>query len=709
MIMKSIKERLAYPIPYKYIWVCFSRKDYDSLPDWLKNNNNVSIILPPDATNRCNESENDIESVFGKNNGTSNLQIPATLFLSKLIAQLKIAPPKIFVNPYEYFSSMVESTLPGNEDVLHLRHWAQRMKYYAKNETAVELKIKDLEIALIGKDFEKICEIFSEFSSMNLEKQDIQFLSKCISSELLNDKHLIKAVPAKIKLLFSILSFIEANAAFLDEVKEMRQLLSNVVFVSFKKSERKDYRLVLDKVIQLTQNRNAVSLLNTQLAAIGMQSSISDNDDEKLALLDLLLSKIPEDTQNTSLRHKQLVALLFKCELLPEQDAIELLEKAEKIYSEYSLEDSELLLLKIKAELAKKLQDSDMSILWVKECLNALPKYYSKECKFNVLKIVFSISRIKPEQLLKVPDIENKLVEILKIIKECKCKIENCECTIMVAQTYQRLENITLNPKTKLSYCCEILALNDKLPHDCKKYHFTSFLTLSHICRLPAIIVPDEIKVSHLKTMKDMIGEEKDFRTIYFATLNTAITLGNEELYISNFEDDIEILKLNDALSDAVEKYEGKDFSEAERTFRKLIKSNCIDVKNSALTNLAFMVRRGEVTDDTLHFEDLIKDISDEHIFKHMNLLLYYLQKEHFNLSECQKAYNVIKNANTEDVNALLKCWGSENLVGSEERAVGLALINGSYSEDVQVVISSTPDSKYDLDAIKTIIQSPIT
>lgn len=706
VIMKSIKERLAYPIPYKYIWVCFSRKDYDSLPDWLKNNNNVSIILPPDGTNQCDESEKDIESIFGQNNSTNNLQIPATLFLSKLIGQLKIAPPQIFVNPYEYFSSMVESTLPGNEDVLHLRHWAQRMKYYAKNETAVEIKIKDLEIALIGKDFEKICEIFSEFSLMNLEKQDVQFLSKCISSELLEDKYLIKVVPAKIELLFSILSFIEANAAFLNEVKEMRQLLSNIVFVSFKKSERKDYRSVLDKVIKLTQDCDTASLLNTHLAAIGMESSISDNDDEKLALLDLLLSKIPEDTTDINLRHKQLVALLFKCELIPEQDAKILLGQAEKIYNEYSLEDSELLLLKIKAELASKSKDPDMSISWAKECINALPKYYSEECKFDVLKIAFSISQIKTEQLLKIPEIENRLVEVLNIIKECECKIENCECTIMVAQTYQRLEKITSNPKTKLNYCCEVLALSNRFPHDCQKYYFTSFLTLSHICRLPTIIVPDQIKVSHLKTMKDMIGQKKDFRTVYFATLDVAVALGNEELYVSNFKDDLEILKSNNALSDAVEKYASKNFSDAEQAFRKLIESDCIEVKDSALTNLAFMVRRGEVADNTLHFEDLIKDISDEYVFKHMNLLLYYLEKEHFNLKACQKAYDVIKNANTEDVESLLKCWSSENLVGIEESTIGLALINGSYSENVQAAISSIPDSKYNLDAIKIIIQS---
>lgn len=58
---------------------------------------------------------------------------------------------------------------------------------------------------------------------------------------------------------------------------------------------------------------------------------------------------------------------------------------------------------------------------------------------------------------------------------------------------------------------------------------------------------------------------------------------------------------------------------------------------------------------------------------------------------------------------SLLSCWESEKLVGTEESVIGLALIHGIYSEDIQAAISSIPESKYNLDAIKTIIQSSTT
>lgn len=709
VIMKSIKERLAYPIPYKYIWVCYSRKDYESLPDWLKNNNNVSIIIPPDNTDPCNESEKDIESVFRQDSDKGGFQIPATLFLGRLIAQLKIAPPKIFVNPYEYFSSMVENTLPGNEDVLHLKHWAQRMKYHAKSETEVEVKIKDLEIALIEKNFEKICDIFSDFSLMKLEPQDVQFLSKCITNELLEDKYLIKSVPLKAKLLLAILSFVESNLKLLPDLEEMRRLLSSIVFVRFKKSERDDYISILDKVICLTQDCHNIALLNTRLAAIGMKSSIVENKAEQLALLNTLLDEIPEATESKRLRDKQLVALLFKCELVPVNEAMPILETAEKIYKQYSLEVDELLLLKVKAQIAEKTEDSNTGIRFAKECLAALPKYSSKKCKFDILKIVLSISKLSKEQLQEISDVDEKISTVLQSIMKCDCEIENCECTIMVAETYHALAEITSSYTSKLSYYKIILSLSDKFPHECPKYKYLSFITYSDICSLPITIVPDEIKISYLITMKSILEQHRDFYSVYLTTIKLAAVLGDAKLYSTKFETEIRTIEQMNALTNATEMYRNKKFAEAEEAFLKLTHSDDIEVKNTALINLAFMARRNEVTDNTLTFENLINETSDNHIFKHMNLLLYHLQKEHFDLEACQKAYNFVKVAGTNDVESLLRCWGSEKLVGTEESVIGLALINGIYSEDIQSVISSIPNSKYNLDAIKTIIQSSAT
>lgn len=703
VIMKSIKERLSYPVPYKYIWICFSRSDYESLPSWLKDNKNVCFVLPPDGTNQCDESEKDIESIFDQNKCPNDSEIPATLFLGKLIGQLKIAPPQIFLNPYAYFSSMVESTLPGNEDVLHLRHWAQRMKYHAQNETQFEAKFNEIEIALVAKNFEQICEILTDFSNMELQTQDLRFLSKCISTELLEDKYLIKIASSKVELLLSILSFIESNARLLPKIEELGRLLYSIVFVRFKHSERSDYINVLDKVIDLTKECQTSALLDTHLSAIGMKSTISDNNDEKLELLDELLDKIPAEASNRMLRHYELVALLFKCELVNEDEASDLLAKAEKIYHEYSLDNHELLLLRTKAELASRTKNADSSILLAKECLEAIPKYYSEEYKLDVIKIVFFISQIPSEQLLQIDQIENIITSTLDIINTCEYKIQNCECTIMVADTYLRLIEITSSPKSKLRYCENIFSLSDNFPHDCGKYCFTSFLAHSCICSLPTVIVPDEVKVTHLQMMKDTTAKKPNLRRLYLATIAEAIEVGEENIYYTSFEEDIKILRLMESLEAAADKYANKQFAEAEQMFQKLVKSDDVEVKDSALNNLAFMARRGDIVDNTLTFEKLIKGVSDQNIFKHMNLLLRYLQVDHFDFNKCKKAYAAIRCADSEDIQSLIRCWGNETLVGNEESLIGMAIINSIRSKDVCEISKSLPVTKYNLDALKTI------
>lgn len=44
VIMSKIKERLLYaPLPYGIIWFCFSNKDYEILPEWLKSSEDVFL------------------------------------------------------------------------------------------------------------------------------------------------------------------------------------------------------------------------------------------------------------------------------------------------------------------------------------------------------------------------------------------------------------------------------------------------------------------------------------------------------------------------------------------------------------------------------------------------------------------------------------------------------------------------------------------
>ena len=46
VIMTCLAERLSYPVPRSYIWVCYTQEDYAKLPEWLKSNKDVIFVLP---------------------------------------------------------------------------------------------------------------------------------------------------------------------------------------------------------------------------------------------------------------------------------------------------------------------------------------------------------------------------------------------------------------------------------------------------------------------------------------------------------------------------------------------------------------------------------------------------------------------------------------------------------------------------------------
>jgi hypothetical protein len=397
------------------------------------------------------------------------------------------------------------------------------------------------------------------------------------------------------------------------------------------------------------------------------------------------------------------VALLSKCELVEEKDAIDLFFRAQKLYHEYSFTRSELLLLKAKAQLTAKIANIDTQLGWAKECLDEIPKYYSEECKFDILKILNLIVSISSEQLSEISDIEEKVTDILDIILACKCNVENCECTVMVAETYLKLVDIVSTHKHKLKYCKHVLSLEGKFPHDCGKYSIISFKAHSKICSLPTVIVPDEIKLEHLKAIKSMVGDNEYLKQMYLQTINFTAEMGDESIYSSVLKEDFQIVKQYKVLNNAVEEYTNKNFLEAENEFKELTASGNNKISDSAFNNLAFMARRGELAAKDSCFEDLIVNVSDDNIFKHMNLLLYYLEKEKVNLDICRKLYATIKCATQEDIRSLKNCWSNESLVG-EESTIGMTIINSINCVGENSSIDSLSAEKYDLNAVKQLL-----
>lgn len=100
VIMSKIKERLLYAaLPYGIIWFCFSNKDYEILPEWLKSSEDVFFVLP--------DIVSDEEKTVDKNK-EEQLFLPAEDVFTALIAKFEFEAPKLFSNPIQYYIDLID-------------------------------------------------------------------------------------------------------------------------------------------------------------------------------------------------------------------------------------------------------------------------------------------------------------------------------------------------------------------------------------------------------------------------------------------------------------------------------------------------------------------------------------------------------------------------------------------------------------------------
>ena len=155
VIMKRIKERISYLTPLQYIWVCYNQKSYDKLPDWLKESSSFFFVVPVIHDEICEDTSCGNDFI----NKVDEPVIDAAKFFKRLIYELEIPSPTILTNPYEYFSKEINTLLPRNEDVLHLRHWTQRLKLLEKNNSKFEVAVRALEQHFLAKDYNSAAKI----------------------------------------------------------------------------------------------------------------------------------------------------------------------------------------------------------------------------------------------------------------------------------------------------------------------------------------------------------------------------------------------------------------------------------------------------------------------------------------------------------------------------------------------------------------------
>lgn len=136
VIMTALKRRLQNPLPYNLYWFCYRRENIESLPDWLKDHQQVIFVVPPaqesgrqiiddvniegkSAKKPMKDSISKYETDFsGKKDDKSKL--PAKMVFDKIIQKFDLEAPELTVDPLGFYAKHLRRSLlsddPEKED-----------------------------------------------------------------------------------------------------------------------------------------------------------------------------------------------------------------------------------------------------------------------------------------------------------------------------------------------------------------------------------------------------------------------------------------------------------------------------------------------------------------------------------------------------------------------------------------------------------------
>lgn len=662
VIMSSLKERLNYPTPFTYIWVCYSQEAYTQLPQWLTSSENVIFILPEEQIPNCSDTE---KNKFLENDNINT--IPATMFLSKVISSFKMKAPLILSNPSAYYSNVIHDILPDNEDVLHLKHWAKRMELQGLHNSEYEKSLKELEVASISKDFEVASEIIKKMSNIKMTDIEIKFLCLTLFKEFVANEKIINSSEVKINFNNSILDFTQSNHEQLLKAEVLEELLESILMAHTGFSSRQQHIDLVDRILELSKSKE--SLLKLWLTALGVKSSIVNNEKIELELLELLLANIPLEISNDKqLQHIKFTALLQLAEIKQNQDAIEILEKAEDLLSAFNTKRPKSKFFLAKSAVIKNIDDLELSYKFTSDVVDYLDNLDDLSNPYFIAKMVSNISELPDEILSKFDAVDEKLVSFLD-----KCKnldVTQCNNCILLANIYSILCIISNNEATKFDFCNKIFDLESNFPCECASYKEKYLKAIFVYCALPISIVADSLKIDKLihfkKFMRDL--HPKHASNLFYSILSISAELGDERKYrSSDLANDLFQCENIEKFSQGVTFYKEKNFYEAEKIFTYISNHGDGDVSQSAIINLAFMLRRGETIDCAVSFDELISSVSNDYPLKHINIILWCKYNDKNESLQYINSIESLKQMNSEQLEEITDCWKDIDLVGEAE------------------------------------------
>lgn len=493
VIMRCLKERLTYPTPLQYIWICYNKQSYLNLPDWIKNSDSVIFVVPELDSEDCGDSCDS----NAWDNSSNNESIDATMFFKRIISTFKLKTPLIFTNPYSYYSQKINSLLPADEDVLHLRHWTQRLKI-VESDDAFEKLLHEMENMYIAKDYEGANVLLSQMTDLTLSEVNAEFVCTGIIKEFIRDEEIIPSLDLRLKFHFTSLNFIEKNIAQLDNTNSLISTLREVLFTRFKNADKEKIIELLDIVIDLAKQEERLLLI--ELIALGLKSSLV-SDALQSTLLTEVNTRCPDINGSKDfafLKFKALrdLACAIRCE-----DSIALIDEAASIIPLLGNDIYWTTLSLAKSEILPHITSHAICEKWGKEIIELLLSPNEEIDSDVYIEIAANLSLLHEDVIFRFTS-SKQFVEIGQNLLQQYCVDQStCHSILHYSQCCELLCRLANDDTMIADFSCKVLEVMDTFPHVCRSYLSSLFNVALKYISLPTNIVADSNKINIINKM----------------------------------------------------------------------------------------------------------------------------------------------------------------------------------------------------------------
>lgn len=653
VIMSKLKERLEYAaLPYSLVWFCFSRKDYEMLPDWLKEYDDVVFVLPV-LKEDTQDSVGEIQE---------KLVLPAEDVLNALITKFGFEAPNLFSNPIQYYIDLIDGFLPENIEIFPIKSWKRRLDYIEEHLGDIEKQIILLDTAAARKDIVDITKILKIIDYSFIPTDDMQHILDGVVMPLLNSKNRIEDIKDLVEFFYVIQDLLLVRVRDICHEKLYVYLMKILGLAEYYKGKIENVDLIgiYDKVLEICNlgedNENII------LTVLGMKSEIVDKK-QKIELRNEVIERGKKLIDNGEIARLILIAAF---EQIKEQKSVT--EYYNEVIASIKREhEKNKSILEIYYDNVIDLLDEEIEIgISMEELLdqihkNELPPYLLLHARRVYCRIEKNIEK---QVNIAAEAIEQYDIESIDSCQECidfAFLLKYVICGKISSQ--DTIEQRYIDHAIKLCYKEEGCPFVSKIIVNTLDVYINSIHSQyekRELCK----------KAVNICEKSKLYSEWEYFNQMYVEYLEKK----EHEDYLKENERYRVCQQAREKMSAAIEAYVLHDIASCKDILLEV--SECFDRifeerYNPALVNICFMVRRGEIPELNISVLEVLNKITwmGNNAFLNINKALAYILQNDWSEARMQ-----IRNIEL-DLEEALQWWGQEDVVGKKEKALVTTLL----------------------------------